>query len=418
MGIKEISKEYTRDNFISIMANDKYDEIGLVSGCPETYKLHSFNYIGDCDTDNNKICEKCWEQAVKDIKFKDDMEGERVEDKTIKVKCINDGGLEERLTIGETYETREEKEWYFITNDKGEEDGYQKQLFEEVKEDILMAECLTKTCGTNDNGKCEINKEYCTDKIEHTPTYAEGQLEYAQDKENRCYNEKCVSNNKNGLCEEQKHISMCDIRDTKQPTPINYEAEYNKLKSQNGTLQGQLEVANKHNELFLKDIGEFRKALDVAIKEADKFKEESKVKDKEVEKLETQYNKQSETIRKMILEKIGLKARCSSINSELGQHLIESEDEREKLKAEVTEYKETRDYLNRANECLENEIKELGTIITGHRLALRLANNKITNLTTEKEKAIKMLHDFRHLEVGSQEKLKEIIKNLVEYIGR
>ena len=51
------------------------------------------------------------------------------------IRCIKTGGLEE-LTFNKEYEViAEDMSWYRIMNDNGLKDGYQKHLFEEIKED-------------------------------------------------------------------------------------------------------------------------------------------------------------------------------------------------------------------------------------------------------------------------------------------
>lgn len=100
-------------------------------------------------------------------------------------------------------------------------------------------ECLSKNCQYNKEDKCEVAEKGCYIRsIEHTPSYAEEQLEHAQDKEktnktirdkiesyekeNRCYNEKCARNDKNGECKINGAYICRDI-DNKIPTPINHE---------------------------------------------------------------------------------------------------------------------------------------------------------------------------------------------------
>lgn len=78
---------------------------------------------------------------------------------------------------------------------------------------------------------CKIKESDC-------PTYTdkkEEQQEHAKEKENRCYNESCERNNKNGECNSNlpNLKEFCMSKDIKQPKPINYEEEYNKLKKEN-----------------------------------------------------------------------------------------------------------------------------------------------------------------------------------------
>lgn len=67
-----------------------------------------------------------------------------------KIKCIKTGGLEE-LTLNKEYEViAEDMSWYRIMNDNGLKDGYQKHLFEEVKEfkEYTVQEVLKMPKGT------------------------------------------------------------------------------------------------------------------------------------------------------------------------------------------------------------------------------------------------------------------------------
>lgn len=105
---------------------------------------------------------------------------------------------------------------------------------------------------------CNIKESDCPvyekDKT-HTPSYAAEQLEYAKKKENICYNESCERNNKNGLCNDVL-LEYCSNRDTGQPTPINYEEEYKRLKAEN-------EEYKQANII----LGNFREKQDKKIKE-------------------------------------------------------------------------------------------------------------------------------------------------------
>lgn len=164
----------------------------------------------------------------------------------MKAKCINDRSEEHPnylsklisnklsgLTKDKLYEAEQAKEYegYFeVLNDLGIKESYKKERFE-------IMECINKECGFNIDNECHHNviSNTCIEcdkrtKPQHTPSYAEEQLEYAKEKENKCYNEKCNQNDKNGKCqmEGQYYIDNCTSRDMEQPIPINYEEEYKK----------------------------------------------------------------------------------------------------------------------------------------------------------------------------------------------
>lgn len=72
---KEYAKTVTREEFLSNNANkddETFQPIDLGEGaCPYDYNLPD----SSCDI----TCKECWEKAVKDIKFKDDIEKEFIE---------------------------------------------------------------------------------------------------------------------------------------------------------------------------------------------------------------------------------------------------------------------------------------------------------------------------------------------------
>lgn len=192
MDIKEIAKKMTREDFVKIVANDRYEQIGMSQGCPETYGLNSFGETEKCCLYDNNVCENCWGNAVKDIKFKDDMEkllvkvgvvefyengivkfpknnnktwmqqamehvepivkdklekaiknyleGDKMENKVSKVICINEGRWP--LTLHREYPVIEEtRSQYKIMGDDLKISLYSKVLFRRV-EDVLMVECI------------------------------------------------------------------------------------------------------------------------------------------------------------------------------------------------------------------------------------------------------------------------------------
>ena len=182
----------------------------------------------------------CVERIIKEF---NNEEGNKV----IKIRCINDGGLTEKLTIGKEYTVSVENEnYYFIKADNDKKDGYQKHLFKIVEDDKQME----VKCTIDYHDSLTLDRKYILNSEDDTRYFIKNDFgsktgywkEYfekvkegdKQVEENRCYNEKCKDNDKNGICKLPLHfIKVCEIIDIKQPTAINYEEEYNKLKKEN-----------------------------------------------------------------------------------------------------------------------------------------------------------------------------------------
>lgn len=120
-------------------------------------------------------------------------------------------------------------------------------------------DCITYGCVDNREGKCnnstikEKNINCCHRKTK-TPTYAEEQLEHAQDKENRCYNKECQH-----IKDNQCYILKTENCSSVLKEPINYEKEYNKLKKENEEIETTLESIRKWNEELKYEIEEQKK---------------------------------------------------------------------------------------------------------------------------------------------------------------
>lgn len=162
MDIDELAKEVTRENFINESINERK--------CPSEIGLEDINMDILC----GNHCKKCWTNAVEDIKFKDDMEktqgekiqefhknnktwmqqamehvepvireelkkaisnymeGEKMSDNKIVVKCIKDTNSR-YLTNNEEYTAVEEKEFYVIKIN-GDEKRFDKNRFKKIEE--------------------------------------------------------------------------------------------------------------------------------------------------------------------------------------------------------------------------------------------------------------------------------------------
>lgn len=95
------------------------------------------------------------------------IEGDKMEDKTIKVRCINNNAAKDLLYIDKIYISyRENEKCYEIIDEKGNKGFWGKTRFEKVEE-VLMVECIENKKYKYDN--ITIGKEYrVLDKTELT----------------------------------------------------------------------------------------------------------------------------------------------------------------------------------------------------------------------------------------------------------
>lgn len=199
-----------------------------------------------------------------------------MEDKTIKVKCINTLNFKD-LTLGEEYTViEEEPQGYKIMNDAESIRRYNKSQFAKV-EDTLIVECIDNK---DFEDRLTLNKEYPIIDIDedyyvikddqgkkqnfyiarfkpiepqypinHVPNYAEEQLEHAEQQE-----EKLVE------------ILKKELEETKKTSASNYDDYREHLK----TLKRELEDTKKE---YLK---KYQKETEEHIKERKSLKEENK----------------------------------------------------------------------------------------------------------------------------------------------
>lgn len=191
MDIKIIAKSIKREDFLEEVSeeNSRFE-------CPSNDGLKDdCSHIGY----SKEECKKCWEQAVKDIKFKDDVEDEKVEDKTIKVRCINNGNMEqEALTIGNEYDAKESVSitgaYEILIDDVGRMYmNFSKSWFEKV-EDVLMVECIDNRRWGNDlklNELYKVNREkgrfYYIGEGEQEQRYYKSRFKKVEPQKNREY---------------------------------------------------------------------------------------------------------------------------------------------------------------------------------------------------------------------------------------
>jgi len=115
--------------------NDKKSIIKTLTNkygnCPNTFNNLKSNYCFKNGFGDDK-CYKCWDIAIKDIKFKDE----------IWVKCVNDLGSKD-LTINKEYMVIYQGEhWIEIINDSNNNYTYLIKAFEIVKENGKMKEYI------------------------------------------------------------------------------------------------------------------------------------------------------------------------------------------------------------------------------------------------------------------------------------
>jgi hypothetical protein len=141
------SKEY--DNYYEL-TNDK--------GEVDTYKKERFEMvvqqIGTDEGSNARFCE-----SGNVIATINGAEGEKMEEKTMKVRCIQKCMEDlEGLTIGKEYPVLEECiDYYLISNSNNA--WYSKKLFEKV-EDVLIVECIWSDGTVTPNAKYPVIEEY------------------------------------------------------------------------------------------------------------------------------------------------------------------------------------------------------------------------------------------------------------------
>lgn len=179
------------------------------------------------------------------------VEGEKMEDKTIRVTCT-DRDIWSHLTKGKEYEVIEETEKkYKIVDDAKNCTYYSKKLFEEVKEDVLMVECIDNSIVVKD---LTLNKKYKMieekgdfyliedDKEELIAVPKTIFKPVPKEKEIKCYNKEC-QHNKENTCNIPSVTVNCGCN-ARLKEPINYEEEYNKLKIENSKLQIRINNQN------------------------------------------------------------------------------------------------------------------------------------------------------------------------------
>lgn len=126
MDIKEIAERYTREEWLKLSMRTKKELLIDKGNCPNGSGLKTLH----CCTDSNiticdETCIECWRQAIKDIKFKDE----------VWVKCINDLGSK-NLTLNKEYMVITQGEtWIEIVNDSNTNYSYLMYGFKKIKED-------------------------------------------------------------------------------------------------------------------------------------------------------------------------------------------------------------------------------------------------------------------------------------------
>lgn len=270
-------------------------------------------------------------------------------------------------------------------------------------------ECFNKACNYQIDNKCKVSEEGCYVRVENdfdklkTPTYAEEQLEHAKDKQNRCYNESCEYNNKNGECKSvNAERFKCIDRNTKQPTPINYEEEYNKLKK-------ELEGERKANT-YLENEG-------VGIKSRN-------------EELEKRYIEQEKRIEMQKTTIIELKEQIGEIinsgdktfeelKSRMETERAEDDEIYKNVSTDRDDFKNQNTYLSNQLEKYKSDLVEKERIITSQEARLDSAYKERCKLQQAIKEGIDAVKEGTEALKNKNETikdLKQLIKNLAEML--
>lgn len=296
---------------------------------------------------------------------------EVMEDKIIKVRCIN-AKDNEKLKENKIYTIKKEYgSSYSLEEIKQYDYQFDKNRFEKVeqqKEDM----CSKDSCKDCDNEECR-SQFLVTSK------------EADEEKGNKCYNEECKENNKNGVClapKEALKYHPCIVRYIEKPILINYEEEYKKLKEESEDLRERLDNQAesigsyiKENETFKRSEEEYKKTID------------------ELKKTRDYLNKANVILEKEIRDK-------AKDNAKLRQANAISYDE----------YKESLEMFEEENKRLKKEIEELKqrTIMPDYR-------QENDMLRCQYEEAQKVANSFEIMADKNREKQKAMESDLIKY---
>lgn len=130
--INEIASRMTRSEFLNWYSSER-------NYCPKELGISELNIVDD-DCEKYKKCFDCIKEAIKNIKFKDDLENE-----TFEAECID--GIHKILTEEKIYPVKQSKEfsnYYEVKDDTGHVDTYFKTRFKplESQEDTPIEHCI------------------------------------------------------------------------------------------------------------------------------------------------------------------------------------------------------------------------------------------------------------------------------------
>ena len=197
-----------------------------------------------------------------------------------------------------------------------------------------MLECINK--------ECEFNKDaYCTGtNVNIYKTNCAARIIPTEQKENRCYNEECPRNNKNGLCLLPiLPTTECKDRNTEQPIPLNYEEEYYKLKAENEELKSLNQTQSQSIKDMQKDINNLNQLIEK--------------KDIKIEKLEKEISSLKEVINEG----------NEQLTNEYSNKIIIAEQEINRLNTEVACLKAFKEKDNKQIQNLKDTIKSMAAAL-------------------------------------------------------
>ena len=197
-----------------------------------------------------------------------------------------------------------------------------------------MLECINK--------ECEFNKDaYCTGtNVNIYKTNCAARIIPTEQKENRCYNEECPRNNKNGLCLLPiLPTTECKDRNTEQPIPLNYEEEYYKLKAENEELKSLNQTQSQSIKDMQKDINNLNQLIEK--------------KDIKIEKLE----KEIDSLKEVVNEG------NEQLTNEYSNKIIIAEQEINRLKESLTIKNDIAEKYFKENENLKDAVKKLVEVL-------------------------------------------------------
>lgn len=258
--INEAAQSYTRKDFLAIFG-------GV---CPREFGI---NFSLNCGFEDCGECLKKSIERIKHIKFKDDLEDEKVEDKIIKARCIEKIYAFEKDKIYEA--DKSITGYYSMTDDDGEKWDFNPQHFENYFE------------------KVESQKEYTVMEI-----FQEKEETKFKDNEGDLY---IIRNNTMmKLCDDTEprelllnkrwfkkkftKVEESKPAESQKKAAINYKEENEKLKKENS----ELGIRINNQNIVIQEYEGYKKALEVTKEKGLEWMNKYDELNKECEKLKAE----------------------------------------------------------------------------------------------------------------------------------